>query len=244
MSSVHDPKLWDNNDLPFGGGDGEGVAVPVGLHHQLHQRPHAQSNPRNMKNNPPSTTSSGQSQRMQEVLACNRGNRCCSCCYEAWLRIKSWDVAYLLLGLDSGSRSGWQCSCWPALVGRATAGACCCRRRTVSCLSRATHKAARSLVLPALGSDLQARTGRCFQEPGRRHLSAPPATNAVTFLSSKPLLRNTNLGVRRNDRPRTLMVDPVHHLSPTRLRLGALHLDLPLALDVGHAATVVHVHRL
>ena len=167
---MHDLKLWDNDDLPLGGGDGKCVAAPVGLPHQPHHRPHAQPNPRNIESNPPSTTSSGQSQRMQEgVLACYRGKRCCWCCFEVLLRIKSWEVAYLSLGQDSGSRSGWQCSCWPALVGRATAGACCCRRRTVSCLSRATRTAARSLVLPALGSDLQARTGRCFQEPGRRH---------------------------------------------------------------------------
>ena len=153
--SVHNPKLWDNDDLPLGGGDGEGVAMPVGLPYQPHHRPHAQTNPRNIQSYPPSTTSSGQSQRMQGVLACYRGKRCCWCCFEVLLRIKSWEVAYLSLGQDSGSRSGWQCSCWPGLAGPGTAGACCCHKMTESCLSRATHKAGRSLVLPALGSGLQ-----------------------------------------------------------------------------------------
>ena len=37
------------------------------------------------------------------------------------------------------------------------------------------------------------------------------------------------------------MVDPVHHRSPCRL---SLYLDLPLTLDVGHTAPVVHVHWL
>ena len=152
VSSVHDPKLWDNNDLPLGGGDGEGVAVPVGLPHQPHHRPHAQPNPRNIQSNPPSTTSSRQSQRM---LACYRGKRCCWCCCEVLLRIKCLEVAHLLSGPDSGSRLGWRCSCWPDLVGPGTAAACCCRRTTESCLSRATHRAGHSLVLPALGSGRQ-----------------------------------------------------------------------------------------
>ena len=156
VSSVHNPKLWDNDDLPLDGGDGEGVAVPVGLPQQPHQSPHAQPNPRNIQRNPPSTTSSAcLSQRMQGVLACYSGKRCCWCCYEVLLRIKSWEVAYLLLGRDSGSRLGWQCSCWPGLAGPGTAGACCCRRTTESCPSRATHKAGHSLVLPALDSGRQ-----------------------------------------------------------------------------------------
>lgn len=163
MSSVHDLKLWDNDDLPLGGGDGESVAAPVGLPHQPHHRPHAQPNPRNIESNPPSTTSSRQSQRMQEgVLACYRGKRCCSCCCEVLLRIKGLEVAHLLSGPDSGSRLGWRCSCWPGLAGPGTAAACCCRRTTESCLSRATHKAARSLVLPAPDSGRQ--TLSCFVE--------------------------------------------------------------------------------
>ena len=48
------------------------------------------------------------------------------------------------------------------------------------------------------------------------------------------------------NRPRTLdVVDPVHHRGPTRLLgLSSFYLDLPLTLDVGHAAPVVHVHWL
>ena len=74
---------------------------------------------------------------------------------EGLLRIKSWEAAYLLLGPGSGFQSGWRCSCWLGLVGPGTAAACCCRRTTGSCLSRATHKAGHSLVLPTLDSGRQ-----------------------------------------------------------------------------------------